>query len=310
LFLNKPNIAVVGAGKISYSLVSALIKKGYKVSTVVSKSFSSAKKLSAKFRIPVYSDKYKSLTSGNNLFFIAVPDNQINKAAKKISSLDLDFSNSLFVHVSGAVGVNVLDILNKKKAKTASLHIMQTFPSTNITDIRGCSAAVETESRVAKVFLNKMALELSLKPFYIKPGNKIYYHLAGVFASNFLVGNINASLKMFKLSKAGKTDYYSVMNSAMVSTLDNIKNIGFAKALSGPVERGDYETVASHIKALKEIHGKRSKLLLLNYISQSFFLLDITEEKNGKLKEGHRRIRKILEGELNYLKKLNRYIDK
>jgi predicted short-subunit dehydrogenase-like oxidoreductase (DUF2520 family) len=305
LFRSKPNIAIIGAGKIAYSIVSALKKNGYKVSLVVSKNISSAKELSEKFRIPFYSNQFKSLKK-HNIFFITVPDSQIKKVSKRLSSLKLDFPNSLFIHTSGALDVKELNILKKKKAYTASFHIMQTFPSKKIIDIKGCSGAIETESKKAKEFLLKLSHKLKLKPFFLKSGNKIFYHLAGVFASNFLVGNISASEKLLKLSKAGKMNFLSLIDSILNSTIYNVKKVGVAKALSGPVERGDYVTVQKHLKGLR----KEDKLLCINYIIQSLHLLDVVEKKNIKLNAGHKKTREILINEFNQLKSFTTYIDK
>ncbi len=290
MFNEKPNIAFIGAGKIAYSLCSALLKAGYNVTSVISRNKASAEKLARKFKIPFSSDNLKSLKQDVEIFFLTVPDSQIEKTSRALSKLDLDFQDLLFIHVSGALDISELKSLKKKKANTASLHIMQTFPSLKVVDIKNCSVAIEAEKKIVKDFLNKLAVDLHLKPFYLKSDKKIYYHLAGVFASNFLVGNLSVSEKMFQLTKSEKINFFSVINSTVNSTLDNIRNVGPAKALSGPVERGDYETVEKHLKALK----KKDKILYMSYIIQSLNLLELTEEKNGKLNSGQKKIRKLL----------------
>ena len=290
LLSEKSNIAFIGAGKIAYSLIAALLEAGYNVVSIISRNKSSAKKLAEKFRIPNHSNKLNSFNQDIKIFFLTVPDNQIEKVAKSLSKLNLNFEQSLFVHVSGALNIDELQSLKKKKGNIASFHIMQTFPSLGIVDIKNSSVAIEGEKKVVKNFLTKLALDLKLKPFYLKPDKKVYYHLAGVFASNFLVGNLYSSEKMFQITKAGKMDFFSVINSTVNSTLSNIRNVGPAKALSGPVERGDFETVEKHLKALK----KKDKPLYKSYIVQSLNLLEVVKEKNGKLNEGQKRIRKLL----------------
>ena len=290
MFTKKSQITIIGAGKISYSLTSALIKSGYNVSSVISRRKSSAEKLAKKIKIPFSSEKLNFLTNENKIFFLTVPDNQIEKVARSLSKFNLDFKNSLFIHVSGALDITELKSLKKKKANVASFHIMQTFPSTKVVDISGCTVAIEAEEKVVNDFLNKLALDLKLKPFLLKSKNKIYYHLAGVFASNFLLGNLFSSQKMFHLTKAEGIDFFSVINSTVNSTLNNIKSAGPAKALSGPVERGDLETVEKHLKALK----KKDKQLYKSYIIQSLTLLEVVKEKNGNLNEGQKRIKSLL----------------
>jgi predicted short-subunit dehydrogenase-like oxidoreductase (DUF2520 family) len=290
LFSEKLNIAFIGAGKIAYSLIAALIEAEYSVVSIISRNKSSAQKLAEKFRIAHHSNRFNSLNQNIKFFFLTVPDSQIEKVAKSLSKLNLNFEQSLFVHVSGALNIDELQSLRKKKGNIASFHIMQTFPSQRIIDIKNCSVAVEEEKKVVKNFLTRLALDLKLKPFCLKPDMKVYYHLAGVFASNFLVGNLSASGKMFKLTEAEKTNFFSVINSTVNSTLSNIRDTGPAKALSGPVERGDFETIERHLKALK----KKDILLYKSYIVQSLNLLEVVKEKNGKLNEGQKRIQGLL----------------
>ena len=290
MLTKKSQIAVIGAGKIAHSLTSALIKAGYNIGAVISRNKASAGKLAKKFKIPFYSNKLKSIPKENKFFFLTVPDNQIEKTAKALSKPNLDFKNALFIHVSGALDINELKSLKKKKANVASFHIMQTFPSTKIVDISDCTVAIEAEEKAVKDFLNKLALDLRLKPFLLKPGNKIYYHLAGVFASKFLVGNLYSSEKMFQLSKKGKANFNDIIDSIVNSTINNIKDAGTSKALSGPVERGDYETIEKHLKALK----KKDKRLYTSYIIQSLNLLEVVKDKNGKLNEGQKKIKSLL----------------
>ena len=128
MFSLKSEIVVIGAGRVSYSLVSALVKSGLKVSSIISKRTSSAKALASKFKIKNYSSDFESILPDAKIFFLTVPDNQILSVAKKLSELNLDFRNSLFVHLSGAEDASVLKILQKKKAVVASFHIMQSFP--------------------------------------------------------------------------------------------------------------------------------------------------------------------------------------
>lgn len=299
MFSEKSNIAFIGAGKIAYSLTAALLEAGYNVTSIISSRKTSAQKLAEKFKIPNHSNKLSSLNQTIKIFFLTVPDSQIEKTARALSKLNLDFKNALFIHVSGALNINELIPLGKKKASLASFHVMQTFPSKNIADIKNSSTAIETENIKVKNFLNKLASDLKLKPFYLRSDKKIYYHLAGVFASNFLVGNLSASEKMFQITRAEKTNFFSVVNSTIDSTLRNIRNVGPAKALSGVIERGDIGTVVKHLKALK----KNNKLLYLNYVVQSLYLIEVAQSKNRKLNEGQRKIREILAKEFKSIEK-------
>ena len=142
--INKNNIAIIGAGKISYSLTDALIKNGFIVSIIVSKKIKSAKNLAEKFRINNFSNKLEDIPFNKGILFLSVPDNQIKIVSENLSKLKFDFPKSIFVHLSGALNISELYTLKKKKAQVASFHIMQTFPAKRIMDIINCYAAVKT----------------------------------------------------------------------------------------------------------------------------------------------------------------------
>ena len=278
------NIAIIGAGKIAYSLVSSLIDSRFVVSIIISKNISSAEKLARKFGVKKYSDDFRDIPISCNAFFLCIPDSQLNLVAKILSKRKFNFRNSLFVHMSGALTTSVLDALDKKKALTASFHIMQTFPSKKTIRISKIYVAIETNSEQAERTLFSLANELGLIPFKLMDRNKIFYHLAAVHASNFLVGNIFNSQRLFDNAKVKGVDFREIMFPIISSTFSNIKKYGASKSLSGPIERGELQIIKKHLNALKKIKNTtRVNIEALNYISQSLSLLALIEQSGVKL---------------------------
>ncbi|RPI65392.1 MAG: DUF2520 domain-containing protein, partial [Ignavibacteriales bacterium] len=109
-------------------------------------------------------------------------------------------------------------------------------------------------------------------------------------------GNLYLAEKLFE--KTGVKNFFSVYEATIYSTLRNIKSSGAAEALSGPVERGDYETVAKHLKVLKE----NDKEAYLNYLIQSLNLLEVSKRKYRRLNKDHEEVRKLLINELKDFK--------
>ena len=300
--MNK-NVAIIGAGRISYSLVSALTRSGYHIVSIVSRNIHSAKSLAKKFRLNHFSDNLNDISKSARIFFLSVPDGQITAVASELSKLKLSFKQSLFIHLSGAENVAVLKNLKRKEAKVASLHPMQTFPSKKIVSLKGVHAALETDNESTYNLLLRISKDLQLIPFRIDSKNKSYYHLAGVYASNFLAGNLFLANQLLSLNKIQKEKHFDILRSTIHSTLKNIENSDPASALSGPVERGDIQTVKNHISSLKKIVKKSSSnyfsILLKNYLLQSLSLIDLVEEKQGQLANSHRKIRELLVQELS-----------
>lgn len=288
MFFLKSKIAVIGAGRVSYSLVSALVRSNLNVSLIVSRKVISAKTLAGRLKIKNFSSDLHSLTSDLKIFFLSVPDNQISAVAKEISKLNLDFENSIFIHLSGAENISVLNALKKKGAYTASFHIMQTFPDKKIFNLKYSYVAIETNNKKVKNFLFNMAKKLNLNPFKISSQNKIYYHLAGVYSSNFLVANQYYTKKLFDRTHSG-VNYKRVFNPISEMTLKNIKDKDVQNAVSGPVARGDIITVKKHLSALKN-----DKIFRSNYISQSLTLLELLKKRDKKLTLPQKKLKNYL----------------
>jgi predicted short-subunit dehydrogenase-like oxidoreductase (DUF2520 family) len=294
--LTKHTIAIIGAGKIAYSLSSALKKSGYDIQVVISKRLSSAKSLANKFSILQYSNSLKKIPDEVDVLLLTVPDGEIKKVADSLSILKKDFKNCICIHFSGVENISALKSLQRKGCSTGSLHIIRPFPSKNIVDIRNSPASIETESRQAKAFLLQMCRQLKLEPHFISSDEKVFHHIAAVHSSNFLVGNMfNAFNLISTKSKYPK----SILRKTSQSALDNVFKLSPAKALSGPIDRGDIHTIRKHLDALdseirKSKSNKKLKLLQTNYIIQSLNLLEVVKAKYGRLTENHLKIEKLL----------------
>ena len=302
--MNK-KVVIIGAGRVSYSLTSALSKSGYNIVSIISQDINSAKTLAMKFQLNHFSDSLNNIQKSARIFFLCVPDGQIAIVASELSKLKLNFKQSFFVHLSGAVNISVLNTLKRKGAKIASLHPMQTFPSKKIVNLKGVHAALEIDNESAYKLLSQISNDIQLISLRIDSKNKSYYHLAGVYASNFLAGNIYFASKLLSLNKIERDEYFNILQSTIYATLKNIENVGPANALSGPVERGDLQTIKNHISSLKKLKKNPSSnyfsTLLKNYLLQSLSLIDLVEEKQGQLDNSHRKIREMLVQELNSL---------
>ena len=297
--MTKNKIVIIGAGKVAFSLASALIKSGSEVQCIISSKLSSARSLARKFSIPTYSTSINKIPDKVDTYFITVPDGEIKKIADKLSKLKRDFRKSFCIHFSGVENISALSSLKKKGCIVGSLHIIRPFPSKDIVEIKNSSASIEAGDKQAKVFLNQLCKKLKLKPYQINSNEKIFQHLAAVHSSNFLVGNLyNAFSLMDSKSNLPK----DILRKTTLSALNNVFELSPAKALSGPVDRGDVYAIKKHIEELdrkmKISKNPRLKLLRKNYILQSYLLLDIVKTKYGKLKKNHKEIEKYLRNQL------------
>ncbi|MCU7496702.1 MAG: DUF2520 domain-containing protein [Ignavibacteria bacterium] len=298
------DIAIIGAGKAAASLANGLMGKNENVASIVSRSLKSARDLAQRIGIRNYSDSLSDIPRWVHLIFITVPDREIARVAEDLSRCDLDFENSLFCHISGAQNISLLKPLKEKGARTASLHIMQSFPSKNFVELRGAFAAVESSSPEAEKQLFRIAEKLEMRPFIIGSEDKIFYHIAGVFASNFLIANLFHAQQAFNKSRIEGVDFFSIIKPIVKATLENADREGVVRALSGPVERGDLEVVKNHLSVLKKAsspnNGETGGMdnIYLNYICQSISLLEIVKLKGQAESPSYKKMREFLICEL------------
>jgi len=301
LSLRNPQIAIIGAGKLACSLTDALIKNNFKINIVVSKNRSSASQLAKKNKIESCSNLLKDIPVSINIFFLTVPDDQIHFVANQLAKLNFNFRKSVFVHCSGVKNVSALKALQDKKANTASFHIMQTFSSKQIVKMNNCFAAIETQSKTARKFLMDLANKIKLNAISLSSDKKVGYHLSGVFASNFLVSNIFQADVLLNKIKKGKSSF-EIVCPIIYSALRNIKSKGTIEALSGPINRGDLETIKIHSSFLKmtAYSNKRQSrnYLYLSYLVQTLNLLEILRSKKKKFSLKQEKIEKFLINEL------------
>lgn len=299
--MGKNKIAIIGAGKLANSLTPALLNAGYPVQSVISRKLSSAKSLANKFPIPHYSSSIRKIPDEVTIFFLTVPDGEIKKLADSLSKLKKDFKDCICVHFSGVEDINSLNSLAKRGCRTGSLHIIRPFPSKNIVDIKNFPASKEATDNRSMRYLNQLCKRLKLKPHSVNSNEKVLLHLAAVHSSNFLVGNLFTA---FSLINSKSSLPKVVLRQTTQTALDNVFKLSPAKALSGPIDRGDIYAVKKHIEAFnKQISHtnkkEKFKLLKKNYIIQSLGLLEVVKAKYGKLSENHLKIKSFLKSKLS-----------
>ncbi len=292
----KKNIVIIGAGKLAFSLTSALTKAKYPVKSIISRNVKSAKELADKFSIPHHSNSLNTIPEEVAIYFITVPDGEIKNVADKLSNTKKNFSNCICIHFSGVENIKALNSLAKKYCAVGSLHIIRPFPSKNIVELQNYPASVETNDKIALKFLTELCSKLKLKPHKIRSDEKVFHHMAAVHSSNFLVGNL---FNAFSLINSKNKAPQNILRQTTQTALDNVFKLTPVKALSGPIDRGDIYAVEKHLKALDaKIKASKKKKdwkhLKKSYIIQSLGLLEVVKIKYGKLSGNHLKIKKLL----------------
>ncbi|HZW38441.1 MAG TPA: F420-dependent NADP oxidoreductase [Ignavibacteriaceae bacterium] len=293
-FYQNQYVSIIGAGKISYSIANLFLQNKIKILSIISRSKESADKLAAKFKINISSNNYNDLDKNTSIFILAVPDNEIETIAEHLAKQNINFKESLFIHLSGAQDISLLKALKDKGAAIASIHFMQTFPTKEIVDLKSEYVVIETDEDEVFNFLFELSVRFNLKPLKLNSSEKTLYHLSGVFACNFLLSNLYLAELTYKdLSISENIPMFRYMDNIITNTLKNAKENGAANSISGPIVRGDLDTIKKHIEVMQKPEYKNSNIIEM-YIVQSEMLLKILEQKNKGLTESQKNIRDYL----------------
>jgi predicted short-subunit dehydrogenase-like oxidoreductase (DUF2520 family) len=170
---------------------------------------------------------------GAELILLCVPDTAIRDVAQGLSP-----GQGWIGHVSGATPLSALDPHERR----FSLHPLQTFTRNGGPEqLDGAWAAVTAETDEARGQALELARTLGLEPFELDDADKPLYHAGAAMASNFLVTLHEAAAGL--VAAAGAPP--EALEALMRRTIEN----GFE--LTGPIERGDWQTVDAHREAIR-----------------------------------------------------------
>jgi predicted short-subunit dehydrogenase-like oxidoreductase (DUF2520 family) len=173
---------------------------------------------------------------GAELVLLCVPDAAIADVAQRLARED----GRWIAHTSGATPLAAL----APHTRRFGLHPLQTFARTRGADqLDGAFAAVTAETDEAREHGFGLARTLGLEPFELADEARPLYHAGAAIASNYLVTLHRVAADLFRAAGAPP----EALEPLMRRTIEN----GFE--LTGPIERGDWETVEAHRAAIRAI---------------------------------------------------------
>jgi predicted short-subunit dehydrogenase-like oxidoreductase (DUF2520 family) len=181
--------------------------------------------------------------------FLAVPDQAVDEVAAKIARLKPS-RRLAFVHVSGALGLGALDAL--RDHPVGSFHPLQSFPAPRDPGaFRGITIAVDASTPALMRRLRALARGIGATPKPVEDSRRALYHAAAVFASNYVDVVLAKAVEL--LREAGWSEKEAVEGLVPLTegVLANVRQRGPVSALTGPVRRGDVNTVERHLAALQ-----------------------------------------------------------
>ncbi|MDP2496529.1 MAG: DUF2520 domain-containing protein [Candidatus Palauibacterales bacterium] len=263
---------VVGAGRIGLSLAAALEASGdFGGVWVAGRRPGRPDFLEGRDEIAYgpREDRIRELSrrsDGELLLFFCVPDGSIREAARSwgrgLAEAGLLPATGAATpsgpalraafHTSGTRPASELAPLGEatdgERPPVASFHPLCAVARPEADAFRGVTFGVEGEGEAAEL-AEELASTIGRRALRVRPGEKARYHAGAVLASNLLVACLGAGLGQVREASGGAASADDLLPLAR-SALDQVERHGPAAGLTGPVVRGDLETVRSHLEAL------------------------------------------------------------
>jgi predicted short-subunit dehydrogenase-like oxidoreductase (DUF2520 family) len=240
-----PRIGIAGAGRAARVLAMSLVAAGYSIAGIYNRTPDRAAVLAQ--AVGAHAVSLESVAAASDIVFIAVSDDAIPLL---ISDLVLTDTSTIFTHLSGVHSHQVLAPLAVQGAQTASAHPIMAFGIHDSAALHGTWWGLEASDKATYVVLNTLIERLGGHALAITSGQKALYHAALAMASNYMVTLHYVAQQMLINSGLSKSDADQLLQRLMMTTLHNIQASGPVQALTGPLVRGDANTIAAHLRAL------------------------------------------------------------
>jgi len=153
------------------------------------------------------------------------------------------------VHLSGALGLDALGALRGNAV--GSFHPLQSFPAPrDPSAFHGITVAVDASTKSLERLLARLARGLGARPKHVSDSERVLYHAAAVFASNYTDVVFAEAVRILKTIGWTEPEAVAALMPLVEGALSNIRRLGPVGALTGPIRRGDAETVTRHLRAI------------------------------------------------------------
>ncbi|MFZ4585151.1 MAG: DUF2520 domain-containing protein [Acidimicrobiia bacterium] len=244
--MNGPGVlALVGPGRAGATVAFALVEQGWKVSAVAGRTPTADSTLETATLLQAEVALVPDAASGADLVIVATPDAAVaDTAARAVVAAE---PGALMIHLAGSLGLAAFHGAQRFRSdvRYGALHPLISIPSVQegIDRLSGGWAAVAGDPQV-----EVLARSIGLHPFPIADADRPRYHAAAAVAANHLVALLGQVERLARLCDVPFESFLPLVRSAV----DNAAELGPRSALTGPVSRGDAETVATHLASLPD----------------------------------------------------------
>ncbi|MFA9275737.1 MAG: Rossmann-like and DUF2520 domain-containing protein [Candidatus Aquirickettsiella gammari] len=200
-----------------------------------------------------------------DITLLSVPDDDFRAATESLISAQALPRGSILFHCSGSKSSqdlgNLCPALQALDIRLASIHPVRSFadPAVVCRDFSGTICSVEGDAQALAV-LSPAFEAIGARIVEIDPKQKLLYHAASVFASNYLVTLMDTAITAYCAAGIEPAMAQQMAASLAGKTLENVFALGAQQALTGPIKRGDMQTVTTQAATVSAWDADRGAL--------------------------------------------------
>lgn len=303
-------VGFIGPGKVGVNLGRYFTHNKLYVTGFYGQNLKSTKEASIITNSKCY-ENIEDIIKESNIIFITTPDDIISMIDKKISKFDL--RGKYICHCSGSLRSCVLSNAKRAGALIYSIHPIFAFPNKNINmkDLKEIYFSIEGDKLDSQNISNKIdnslgynsdLLILNLmnklpnKYFIRKNETDSKYHLCNVMVSNLVLSLINIGTSYLKSFNLSEEEALRALKPLIYGNINNIFENGFLNSLTGPVVRGDLETIMKHKASLYKDHEELYDILSLNLLELAYKKENAINPNNFCKNQKYEEIYELLKG--------------
>ena len=252
-------IGIIGAGRVGCSIGRYMKEKGARLAGYYDVDSAAAKE-AAEFTKTEIFGSLCHLAENSEIIFITTPDSYIIPVWNKLKKLSL--KDQIICHCSGALSSDSFSGSEHMEVSCCSIHPMLPFSNrfSSFEQLNNAFFTVEGQEHAVKV-ISELFRSFGNEICCIDGAKKAKYHAAASILSNQVIAVLDMGYSLLEECGFSRDDAVCATAQLVRRNIENVISSGCSKALTGPIERGDVQTVQKHISCLDEQDVKLYKLL-------------------------------------------------